>query len=95
MEGPPCGGSWCAWHVAGPAPTPETAAESLRRAGAVRGDDPRHQPGMGYVNFSSAPTPPTPHRSPGAKLIHATQRSSDRYLTPTEESRDFFSVSTI
>ncbi len=60
MEGPPRGGSWCAWHVAGPAPTPETAAESLRRAGAVRGMTLDINPEWVTFNFCIRPDPANP-----------------------------------
>jgi len=45
-------------------------------------------------NFYTHPDPAHPTWVTGAKLYPQMQRPADRYLGPTEESRDFFSVST-
>ncbi len=81
-------------YVAGPALTAKTLAESLQRAGAVRGMTLDINPEWVTFNFYTHPDPADPTSITGAKLYPQMQRSADRYLGPTEESRDFFSVST-
>jgi hypothetical protein len=77
-------------YVAGPALSARTLAESLQRAGAVRGMALDLNPEWVTLNFFE-------HSQSGAvsgrKLYPAIQRSATRYLGPTAESRDFFSVS--
>ncbi|MBV9661285.1 MAG: phosphodiester glycosidase family protein [Acidimicrobiales bacterium] len=81
-------------YVAGPALTAKTLAESLQRAGAVRGMTLDINPEWVTFNFYTHPDPAHPTWVTGAKLYPQMQRPADRYLGPTEESRDFFSVST-
>ena len=77
-------------YVAGPALSARTLAESLQRAGVVRGMALDLNPEWVTLNFFE-------HSSSGAvsgrKLYPAMQRPTTRYLGPTPESRDFFSVS--
>ena len=44
-------------------------------------------------NFYSHPNPADPSLIHAAKLYPQMQRPADRYLGPTPESRDFFTVS--
>jgi hypothetical protein len=81
-------------YVAGPALTAKTLAESLQRAGAVRGMTLDINPEWVTFNFFTHPDPSSPSDTVGAKLYPGMQRPADRYLGPTEESRDFFTVST-
>jgi hypothetical protein len=81
-------------YVAGPALTAKTLAESLLRAGAIRGMTLDINPEWVTFNFYTHPNRADPNEVVGAKLYPQMQRSADRYLGPTEESRDFFSVST-
>lgn len=80
-------------YVAGPALTAKTLAESLQRAGAVRGMTLDINPEWVTFNFFTHPNPADPAQTVGSKLYPQMQRSADRYLGPTAESRDFFSVS--
>ena len=80
-------------YVAGPALTAKTLAESLQRAGAVRGMTLDINPEWVTFNFFSHPNPADPTETVGAKLYPRMQRSARRYLGPTAESRDFFSIS--
>jgi hypothetical protein len=77
-------------YVAGPALSARTLAESLQRAGAVRGMALDLNPEWVTLNFFE-------HGANGAitgmKLYPKIQRPATRYLGPTAESRDFFSVS--
>ena len=82
-------------YVAGPALTARTLAESLQRAGAVRAMTLDINPEWVTFNFFSHPSATNPAALEPAKLYPQMQRPSDRYLGPTEESRDFFMVSTI
>ncbi len=79
-------------YVAGPALTARSLAESLQRAGAVRAMTLDINPE--WVTFNFFEHPPAPAPIVGVKLYPQMQRPADRYLGPTEESRDFFVVST-
>ncbi|MCU4185996.1 phosphodiester glycosidase family protein [Acidiferrimicrobium sp. IK] len=81
-------------YVAGPALTAKTLAEALQRAGAVRAMTLDINPEWVTFNFFSHPDPANPAVTTGTKLYPQMQRSADRYLGPTPESRDFFTVST-
>ncbi len=81
-------------YVAGPALTAKTLAEALQRAGAVRGMTLDINPEWVTFNLYQHPTSADPARTTGTKLYPQMQRSADRYLGPTHESRDFFTVST-
>ncbi len=81
-------------YVAGPALTAKTLAESLQRAGAVRAMTLDINPEWVTFNFFSHTNAANPALTTGTKLYPQMQRSADRYLGPTQESRDFFSVST-
>jgi hypothetical protein len=80
-------------YVAGPALTARTLAESLQRAGAVRAMTLDINPEWVTFNFYTHPDPADPSAVQPAKLYPQMQRPADRYLGPTEESRDFFMVS--
>lgn len=71
-------------YVAGPALTVRTLAEALQRAGAVRAMTLDLNPT--WVTFNLFQPRPT-------KLYPQMQRPATRYLGPTRESRDFFTVS--
>jgi hypothetical protein len=77
-------------YVAGPALSARSLAESLVRAGAVRGMALDINPEWVTFNFFT-------HDATGAvtasKLYPQMQRPATRYLGPTKESRDFFAVS--
>ena len=81
-------------YVAGPALTAKTLAESLQRAGAVRAMTLDINPEWVTFNIYSHPDPADPAIIRAAKLYPQMQRPATRYLGPTVESRDFFSVST-
>ena len=81
-------------YVAGPALTAKTLAESLQRAGAVRAMALDINPEWVTFNFFNHPDPANPALIQAAKLYPQMQRPATRYLGPTPESRDFFSVST-
>lgn len=80
-------------YVAGPALTAKTLAEALQRAGAVRAMTLDINPEWVTFNIFSHPDPAAPTVVTGTKLYPQMQRPADRYLGPTEESRDFFEVS--
>lgn len=80
-------------YVAGPALTARTLAESLQRAGAVRAMTLDINPEWVTFNFYSHPDPASPSVVQPSKLYPHMQRPADRYLGPTQESRDFFMVS--
>ena len=80
-------------YVAGPALTARSLAESLQRAGAVRAMALDINPEWVTFNFYSHPNPADPTVIIPAKLYPQMQRPADRYLGPTRESRDFFTVS--
>ena len=80
-------------YVAGPALTARSLAESLQRAGAVRAMALDINPEWVTFNFYSHPNPADPRLINPAKLYPQMQRPADRYLGPTPESRDFFTVS--
>ena len=79
-------------YVAGPALTARTLAEALQRAGAVRAMTLDLNPEWVTFNLFQHPDPANPATVVGTKLYPQMQRSSNRYLGPTLESRDFFSV---
>jgi hypothetical protein len=81
-------------YVAGPALTAKTLAESLQRAGAVRAMTLDINPEWVTFNFFNHPDPANPGAIQAAKLYPQMQRPATRYLAPTAESRDFFTVST-
>jgi hypothetical protein len=80
-------------YVAGPALTARSLAESLQRAGAVRAMALDINPEWVTFNFFSHPNPAALSLVNAAKLYPQMQRPADRYLGPTRESRDFFTVS--
>lgn len=80
-------------YVAGPALTAKSLAESLQRAGAQRAMTLDINPEWVTFNFFEHPVPSDPTRLSGAKLYPQMQRSANRYLCPTAESRDFFTIS--
>jgi Phosphodiester glycosidase len=71
-------------YVAGPALTVRTLAEALQRAGAVRAMTLDINPE--WVTFNIYQPTPT-------SLYPQMQRPATRYLGPTRESRDFFTIS--
>jgi Phosphodiester glycosidase len=77
-------------YVAGPALSAQTLGESLQRAGAVRGMALDLNPEWVTFNFFAHDDS---GNTSGTALYPQMQRSPDRYLGPTEESRDFFAVS--
>jgi hypothetical protein len=81
-------------YVAGPALSARTLAESLQRAGAVRAMTLDINPEWVTFNVYQHPNPSDPSYVVGSKLYPQQQRPATRYLPPTEESRDFFEVST-
>ena len=81
-------------YVAGPALTAKTLAEALQRAGAVRAMTLDINPEWVTFNFFQHPDPANPAAVVGTKLYPQMQRGSSRYLGPTRESRDFFTVLT-
>ena len=81
-------------YVAGPALTAKTLAEALQRAGAVRGMTLDINPEWVTFNLYSHPNPADPTQISASKLYPQMQRPVTRYLGPTPESRDFFTVST-
>lgn len=80
-------------YVAGPALTARTLAESLQRAGAVRAMTLDINPEWVTFNFFGHPDPSNLSVVQPTKLYPQMQRPADRYLAPTEESREFFTVS--
>ncbi len=80
-------------YVAGPALTARTLAEALQRAGAVRAMALDINPYWVTFNIFDHPDPANPARIVPAKLYPQMQRPASRYLGPTRESRDFFSIS--
>jgi hypothetical protein len=80
-------------YVAGPALTARSLAESLQRAGAVRAMALDINPEWVTFNFYTHPNPTEPGLIQPDKLYPQMQRPADRYLGPTPESRDFFTVS--
>lgn len=80
-------------YVAGPALTARTLAESLQRAGAVRAMTLDINPEWVTFNFFSHTDAADPAALTPSKLYPQMQRPADRYLGPTSESRDFFTVS--
>lgn len=80
-------------YVAGPALTARTLAESLQRAGAVRAMTLDINPEWVTFNFYTHPNPAQPSQVAASKLYPQMQRPATRYLPPTQEARDFFTVS--
>lgn len=80
-------------YVAGPALTARSLAESLQRAGAIRAMALDINPEWVTFNFYTHPNPAQPGQIAPAKLYPQMQRPADRYLGPTPESRDFFTIS--
>jgi hypothetical protein len=80
-------------YVAGPALTAKTLAEALRRVGAVRAMTLDINPEWVTFNFFSHPNPHAPGQLAPASLYPQMQRPDTRYLGPTQESRDFITVS--
>jgi hypothetical protein len=79
-------------YVAGPALTVRTLAEALQRAGAVRAMTLDLNPEWVTFNlYQHSATDPAVVTA--AKLYPQMQRPATRYLGPTRESRDFFTVS--
>jgi hypothetical protein len=79
-------------YVAGPALTARSLAESLQRAGAVRAMTLDINPEWVTFNFFGH-GPASSSVVTASKLYPQMQRPADRYLGPTRESRDFFTVS--
>jgi hypothetical protein len=78
-------------YVAGPALTARSLAESLQRAGAIRAMALDLNPEWVTFNFYQH-NPADPALVAASKLYPQMQRPATRYLGPTQESRDFFSV---
>lgn len=78
-------------YVAGPALSAKSLAESLQRAGAVRAMALDLNPEWVTFNYFTHQPDGT---TVGSKLYPQQQRPADRYLGPTQESRDFFAIST-
>jgi hypothetical protein len=81
-------------YVAGPALTARTLAESLQRAGAVEAFSLDINPEWVTFNFYEHANSADPKVVTGAKLYPEMTRPASRYLCPTAESRDFFTIST-
>lgn len=79
-------------YVAGPALTARSLAESLQRAGAVRAMSLDINPEWVTFNFFQHDAG-APSQISALKLYPEMQRPATRYLGPTPESRDFFTVS--
>ena len=80
-------------YVAGPALTARTLAESMQRAGAVRAMTLDINPEWVTFNFYNHPDPADPSKISAERLYPRMQRPATRYLGPTAESRDFFTIS--
>lgn len=80
-------------YVAGPALSARTLAESLQRAGAVRGMTLDINPEWVTFNFYAHPNPANPSIISASKLFPQQQRPATRYLPPAQSARDFFLVS--
>ncbi|MGI8752156.1 MAG: phosphodiester glycosidase family protein [Acidimicrobiales bacterium] len=81
-------------YVAGPALTAKTLAESLQRAGAVRAMTLDINPEWVTFNLFNHPNPADRSQIAATKLYPQMQRPATRFLGPTAEDRDFFTVST-
>ena len=79
-------------YVAGPALTARSLAESLQRAGAIRAMTLDINPEWVTFNIYTHPNPAQPNQITPTKLYPQMQRPADRYLGPTPESRDFFTI---
>ncbi len=80
-------------YVAGPALTARTLAESLQRAGAVRAMTLDINPEWVTFNFFGHRDRHNLSKVTPASLYPQMQRPDTRYLGPTQEARDFFTVS--
>ena len=80
-------------YVAGPALTARSLAESLQRAGAVRAMALDINPEWVTFNFYDHPDPANLAKITPSKLYPSMIRPANRYLGPTRESRDFFTIS--
>lgn len=80
-------------YVAGPALSARTLAESLQRAGAVRAMTLDINPYWVTFNLFTHPEATDPSYVVGEKLYPQMDRPANRYLPPTDESRDFVEVS--
>jgi hypothetical protein len=80
-------------YVAGPALTARSLAESWPRAGAVRAVALDIHPEWVTFNFYSHPSTADPTVVVSGKLYPQMPRAANRYLGPTRESRDSFTVS--
>jgi hypothetical protein len=80
-------------YVAGPALTARSLAEALQRAGAVRAMALDINPYWVTFNLYDHPDPANPSRIAASKLYPEMTRPATRYLGPTRESRDFFTIS--
>jgi hypothetical protein len=80
-------------YVAGPALSVRTLAEALQRAGAVRAMALDINPEWVTFNIYDHPNPSDPTQVSAIKLYPQMARPATRYLGPTRESRDFFTVS--
>lgn len=81
-------------YVAGPALTARTLAEALQRAGAIRAMSLDINPEWVTFNLYDHRDAANPAAISAAKLYPQMQRPATRYLGPTRESRDFFTIST-
>lgn len=80
-------------YVAGPALSVRTLAEALQRAGAVRAMTLDINPEWVTFNLYAHPNPSDLTQVSATKLYPQMARPATRYLGPTRESRDFFTVS--
>jgi hypothetical protein len=81
-------------YVAGPALTARALAEAPQRAGAVRAMTLDINPEWVTFNLYNHPDPTNPAQTTATKLYPRMQTPATRYLGPTRESRDFFTIST-
>lgn len=81
-------------YVAGPSLTIQTLAEALQRAGAVRAMTLDLNPEWVTFNLYAHNNPADPAQITATKLYPQMNRPATRFLGPTKESRDFFTVST-
>jgi hypothetical protein len=81
-------------YVAGPALSARTLAESLQRAGAVRAMTLDINPEWVTFNFFDHSNRADSSQVTATKLYPRMQRPATRYLGPSHESREFFTVAT-
>ncbi|MDQ2729441.1 MAG: phosphodiester glycosidase family protein, partial [Actinomycetota bacterium] len=79
-------------YVAGAALSARTLAESLQRAGATRAMTLDINPEWVTFNFYNHQRSGDPSQIIAAKLYPRMQRPATRYLGPSQESREFFTV---